>query len=217
MTSLKSNIQNYYVLSSCTKNPRHLVVILHGYGANGNNLMFMAHFWKRTLPDCLFIIPDAPDPMPDVYGFKWFDVGDLSPTYLDTGVEETAPNIKKFVSSLQKAYNIPGTHTALCGFSQGAMLSLATGLLFEGICTGILAYSGGLYLGKHAPKNTNITSCLIHGDRDLVVPKEASEAAYTALTEKSFPAELHILPDLEHQINLQGLQLGEKFLKGLFT
>lgn len=212
----KSNIGNYNLISSCIARPKHLVLILHGYGANGQNLLFMAHFWKQFINNCLFIIPDAPEPMPEVNGFKWFEVGDLTPSYLDKGVEKVAPDIQLFLTKLQSAYNIPPEQTAICGFSQGAMLALATGLLFKNTCKGILAYSGGLYLGQHAPKNAHVSACLIHGERDLVVFKKASEEAYKYLTEHGFSAELHLLPHLEHQINLEGLQHGTRYLKKLF-
>ena len=98
------------------------------------------------------------------------------------------------------------------GFSQGAMLALSSGLLYQKLCAGILAYSGGLYLGKHLPANTPASVCLIHGARDTVVPKDASESAYAYLS-PSFDTSLHILPDLEHAIDLRGLQLGEAFIK----
>ncbi|UNM06319.1 MAG: dienelactone hydrolase family protein [Holosporaceae bacterium] len=212
----KSNIGNYNLISSCVGQPKHLVLILHGYGANSQNLLFMAHFWKQSINNCLFIIPDAPEPMTEVDGFKWFEVGDLTPTYLDKGVEKVAPDIQRFLTKLQNAYSIPPEETAICGFSQGAMLALATGLLFKDTCKGIIAYSGGLYLGQHAPKNMQVSSCLIHGERDLVVPKEASEEAYTYLRKQRFSTELHIFPHLEHQINLAGLQRGEHYLKQLF-
>lgn len=208
-----SSLSDYYLVSS-SPTPKHLVFLLHGYGADAQNILFLAEFWKKELPHTLFVIPNAPHKMPDTQGFMWFEVGDLSPKYLDVGVDRARPLIASFIQNIQDAYGIPPNHTHIMGFSQGAMLALATGLLTQkNICRSIVAYSGGLYTGNCSLRPIKTEVCLIHGAQDLVVPKSASEWAHRTLLQKGISASCHIIPHLEHHINVKGIQIGAQFIK----
>ena len=211
-------IQDFYILSSVRKNPKRLIIVLHGYGANGKNLLFMAQYWKNILKDTLFVVPNAPTPLshsPD--GYEWFNIGDLTPSYLKKGSEEAAPMVRDFIRNIQKSYNIPSQKTTIVGFSQGGMLALTTGLLYENICRGIVSYSGGLFL---SPEQLNAASrdidiCLLHGTHDDVVPFSASQEAHALLSSKKRKVIFHTLPHLAHQINEVGLLEGAKFIQSL--
>lgn len=214
----KGMIQDFYIISSVRKNPKRLIIVLHGYGANGKNLLFMAQYWKNLLKDTLFVVPNAPTPLshtPD--GYQWFNIGDLTPPYLRKGSEEAAPMVRDFIKNIQKSYNIPSEKTTLTGFSQGGMLALTTGLLYQNICKGIVSYSGGLFL---SPEQLNAASpqiniCLVHGTQDDVVPLAASQHAHALLLERKRKVTFHTIPHLTHQINETGLLHGARFIESL--
>jgi phospholipase/carboxylesterase len=211
-------IQDFYILSSVRKAPKYLIIVLHGYGANGKNLLSMTQYWKNILKDTLFVVPNAPIPLPhSPNGYQWFDIGDLSVPYLRKGSHEAAPILRDFIINIQTSYKIPGEKTTLTGFSQGGMLALATGLLYENLCKGILSYSGGLFL---PPEQLSLISpkidiCLVHGTADTVVPCSASKETETYLTKRNNKVIFHPIPNLAHQINETGLLQGAHFIKSL--
>src|SRR3989344_1008246 len=212
-------IQDFYILSSARQAPKSLVVILHGYGADGKNLLFMAHYWKNLLKNTLFILPTAPFPLHHSIneGYQWFDIGDLEPSYLEKGSQEAAPFLRDFITKIQTAYKISGKKTVLAGFSQGSMMALATGLLHENLCQGILSYSGGLFLAAErlSPASAQIDFCLIHGRDDSVVPYTASTETRDFLVGKVHTVTLHSLSNLGHEISETGLQQGAEFISSL--
>jgi phospholipase/carboxylesterase len=206
---------DYYLISSSEK-PKNLVVLLHGYGADAKNLLFLAEFWKKHCPNTVFVAPNAPHPMSDTSGYMWFEVGDLSPRYLDVGIKRIRPQILSFVQKIQAAYSISSNRTIISGFSQGAMLALAIGLLGPPVCAGILSFSGGLYTGGKSFKSINTKVCLVHGTQDLVVSKNMSELAQNRLLKAGISVECHLLDHLAHQINIDGAQIGGSFIRKIF-
>lgn len=212
-------IQDFYILSSARKAPKYLVIILHGYGANGKNLISMAQHWKNSIKDALFIVPDAPLPLPHATdGYQWFEIGDLSPKYLEKGTREAAPIVSAFVKNIQKAYKISWDKTILSGFSQGGMMALTTGLLQDQLCKGIISYSGGLFLSPDTTFSSTPSSpdvCLIHGTHDSVVPYESSKKTQFYLQEKKIKVAFHSLLNVDHQINEVGLKKGAEFIKSV--
>jgi phospholipase/carboxylesterase len=209
-------IQDFYILSSSRKAPKYLVIILHGYGANGKNLISMAHYWKNIIKDALFIVPDAPLPLAHTAnGYQWFNIGDLSPAYLEKGSREAAPMVSTFVKNMQKAYNISWDKTILTGFSQGGMMALTAGLLHPHLCKGIISYSGGLFLSPDATIASTPDVCLIHGTKDSMVPHESSEKTQLYLQEKQIKVIFHSLLNIEHQITEGGLMKGAEFIKSV--
>lgn len=211
-------IQDFYILSFARKTPKHLVIVLHGYGANSKDLISMAQYWKNILKDTLFVVPNAPTPVPhSVDGYQWFDIGDLSLPYLRQGSQDAASILRDFVINIQTAYKIPREKTTLSGFSQGGMLALATGLLYEPLCKGILSYSGGLFLSSEhlSSASSHVEVCLIHGTDDSVVPHAASKETYEYLLQRNNNVTFHSIPHLAHQINEAGLLQGAHFLQSM--
>src|ERR1700753_1927325 len=107
----------------------HLVVLAHGYGADGNDLIGLAPMWQRLLPTVAFVAPNAPErcagsPM----GYQWFPISRLDPQEMQKGVETAAPIFEAFLESELARLNLPPERLALVGFSQGTMMSLHVGL-----------------------------------------------------------------------------------------
>lgn len=195
-----------------------LVLLLHGYGADGNDLIDLAPHWAQAVPDALFIAPHAPqDCDGGPYGRQWFSLEDRSPAALLAGIQSARPQLDALIEAECVAADLPPGAVALMGFSQGAMMALYTGLRRAVPPAGILAYSGRL-IGEEslaAEIRARPPVLLVHGEADEVVPAKASRAAERALRAAGVPVESLYTPRLAHGIDEAGLSAGALFLQRL--
>lgn len=192
---------------------KHVVVFLHGYGANGQDLLGLGHSWAPILPNTLFISPDAPFPCEaGGGGFQWFSLADYTPETMEKGAATAYPILKNFMNEIRKEYRVD--KISLVGFSQGTMMSLYYGLRHGEDINGILGYSGALMGAtlKVLDAQKGLPVQLVHGDMDEVVPMQATEMAYNQLKELGCAVEKMIVPNLGHGIDGSGLQKGGEFL-----
>src|SRR5215472_8725124 len=123
----------------------HLVVLCHGYGADGNDLIGLAPHWQRTLPTVAFVAPNAPQPCAGApSGYQWFPISRLDPTEMLRGVESAAEILNGFLDSELARLSLPADRLTLVGFSQGTMMSLHVGLSLPAKPLAIVGYSGML-------------------------------------------------------------------------
>jgi phospholipase/carboxylesterase len=200
--------------------PKQLVILLHGYGADGNDLIGLGRSWAPLLPDAAFISPNAPHPCGmSPLGREWFPLSFRDAEEYAHGVAEATPILNAFVDRQLEAAGLSPASLALVGFSQGTMMSLAVGLSRPNPPAAILGYSGALAtmefsptLGQNAPE-----IMLIHGDMDNVIPVEALAMAKQQLSALGIPVKSHIARGLGHGIDQEGLMLGGGFLKHVFA
>jgi phospholipase/carboxylesterase len=195
--------------------PNKLVLLLHGLGADGNDLIGLAPHIARVLPDAAFVSPHAPFPCDMApYGYQWFSLQDRDPHAILSGVQAAWPILDAFIDQQLARFGLGEPDLALLGFSQGTMMSLYTAPRRTNAVAGVLGYSGALVGAERlaAEAKSRPPVLLVHGDADPVVPVQASQAAKVALAAAGFPVELHIRPGLQHSIDEQGLMLGMRFL-----
>ena len=198
--------------------PKQAVVLLHGYGSDGNDLIGLAPHWQASLPDAVFISPNAPEPCRQfAFGFQWFDVsfdGDRLARRQE-GVVAARPVLLEFLEDLWSQSSIAPEDTILAGFSQGAMMALHTGLSLERPLMGIIAFSGAFLppdgFGTHPLARSPV--CLVHGDMDEVVDPEHSADADTALRPAGYDVSYHISPGTGHGIAPDGLAFATTFIE----
>jgi phospholipase/carboxylesterase len=153
--------------------PRQLVVICHGVGADGHDLIDLAPTWARALPDAVFIAPDAPYPCDmGPTGRQWFSLADRTPARIEAGLRQLQPIFDHFVDAELARLSLPASAYALMGFSQGAMTVLFMGLRRAVAPRAIMAFSGALAAPETlAAELTNRAPVLlVHGEADEVVP-----------------------------------------------
>jgi phospholipase/carboxylesterase len=198
--------------------PRQLVVFLHGYGADGNDLIGLGREWARALPHAAFVSPNAPEPCGMApMGRQWFDLslGDMS--IIAEGVARAAPPLDAFLDAELTRHNLPPEALALVGFSQGTMMALAVGLARNPSPAAIVGYSGALATVETLPPpGSGPAILLVHGDMDEVIPVDAMYMAREMLGQAGLPVEWHVSQGIGHGIDGQGLQLGGAFLKQAF-
>src|SRR4029079_5553983 len=154
-----------------SRTARQLVVFLHGYGADGNDLIDIGRAWQDILPDAAFVSPHAPEPCAQApVGRQWFGLTFRDPDERWRGVTAAGPLLDRFLDAELKRRNLPPGALALVGFSQGTMMSLHVGLWRAVSPAAIVGYSGMFVLPKDGPPETvagEITSrppvLLVHG------------------------------------------------------
>ena len=108
---------------------KRLVVFLHGYGADGNDLIDIGRAWQEMLPDTAFVSPHAPEPCGQApVGKQWFALTFRDPDERWVGVNKAAPALDAFLDNELERWKLPPTALALVGFSQGTMMALHVGL-----------------------------------------------------------------------------------------
>ncbi len=196
--------------------PRHLVILLHGLGADGNDLIGLAQYWGRLVPDSEFVSPNAPFPCDMApYGHQWFSVQDRSPSSILAGVRAAAPMLDAFIDEALRERGLTEEDAVLVGFSQGTMMSLYVGLRRDKPLAGIIGYSGRLIAPELLADELRSRPpvLLVHGTADPVVPFASLAAAEAGLKAAQVPVETLICRGAEHTIDPQGLERGGRFLR----
>lgn len=195
--------------------PQSMVILLHGYGSNGADLMGLVPYWRASLPDTVFMAPNAPEPCPGAPGgYQWWALTDLGRESRAAGVRQAATLVHAFIDMHRTAYDLPNSKVALVGFSQGTMMALHVGPRRPEALAGIVGYSGMLTDAEalETEVKTKPPLLLIHGDADQVVPFAAMGEAQVASKRLGFEVDTYVAPGLGHSIDEAGLRLGGEFL-----
>jgi phospholipase/carboxylesterase len=196
--------------------PKALVVLLHGVGADGQDLIGMAPHWARYLPEAEFLAPDGPEPCDMApYGRQWFSLQDRTPSVMEAGLQATLPILNGFLDQALAERGLTDADLALVGFSQGTMTSLYTALRRPRPCAAVVGFSGAL-LGAPTLARDIVSRppvLLVHGEVDPVVPFPALAAAAQALRGAGMEVETLARPDLGHGIDPEGLVAGLDMLR----
>ena len=193
---------------------RQLVVICHGVGANGQDLIDLAPHWGASLPHAGFTAPDAPEPYDGGgFGRQWWAIGDRNPARMTAGAEAARPVLDTFIDAELARLRLPADAYAMAGFSQGAMMVLYAGLRRRVPPRAILAYSGALIAPETLAQRSNSAPVLlVHGEADDVVPPFRSRDAESALRAAGIPVDALFIPGLGHSIDGTGVAKGGALL-----
>ena len=200
--------------------PRRLVILLHGLGADGNDLIGLAPYWARLLPEAEFLSPNAPFPCDMApYGYQWYSSQDRSPEAVLGGVRAAAPILDAFIDEALEERGLDSGELALVGFSQGTMMSLFVGLRRAAPVAGIVGFSGRLLAPEllASELRSRPPILLVHGTEDPLVPYSSLAAAETALKAAGVPVETVTSVGIGHSIDDQGLRRGGQFLKNVLS
>lgn len=198
--------------------PRQLVVLLHGVGANGEDLIGLAPLLARHLPDAAFHAPDAPDAYDMApFGRQWFSLQDRRPSVLAAGIRTTAPQLDRYLDELLTRHGLEDRQLVLLGFSQGTMMALHVALRRERPVAGVLGFSGALLGGETLAQEARARPpvMLVHGDADEVVPPAAMQHAVAGLQAAGVAVRSLMRPGLPHSIDPEGLDAGARWLASL--
>jgi phospholipase/carboxylesterase len=209
-----------------------LVVFLHGYGADGNDLIELGRQWRALLPEAAFVSPNAPERAPGApMGRQWFALSaNRSPDDASSGEERWNGAVKAreaidaFLDAELQRLGLDDSKLALVGFSQGCMMALHVGLRRPRAPAAILGFSGLLVGPERLAEATARDArgvpppiLLVHGDQDQLIPFDAMFMAAEALAGASIPTQWHLSLGIGHGIDNEGLRQGGLFLAKAFA
>jgi phospholipase/carboxylesterase len=192
-----------------------LVILLHGYWSNGEDLIGLVPYWRDALPGTAFVAPNAPEVCPGAPGgYQWWAITSLDRSARAAGAARAAPVLDAFIDAELARHDLTEASLALVGFSQGTMMALTVGPRRRRALAGIVGYSGMLAdpAGLAGEGLTRPPVLLVHGDADPMIPLAAFHEARDTLTANGFAVEAHVSRGLGHSIDPDGLRLGRVFL-----
>jgi len=203
---------------------KRLVVFLHGYGADGNDLIDIGRAWQGLLPDTAFVSPHAPEPCGQApTGRQWFPLFTRAANERWDGVRKAAPVLERFLDSELMRRKLSPSALALVGFSQGTMMALYVGLRRATAPAAIVGYSGIFVLPEGAKPDAVVGEIksrppvlLVHGDSDDLIPVQALFQGAQALAALEVPVEWHLSEGVGHGIDQEGLRHGGAVLARRF-
>ena len=193
-----------------------LVVVLHGIGADGNDLIPLADQFAAALPDTAFHAPDAPSPFSEApFGRQWYARNPWEARA--DGVRKVEPVVNAFIDELLDSYKLDPSRCVLLGFSQGSIVSIHAAPRRPAAHGGVVALSGAMLTGDtlEAELASKPPFVRVHGVDDAVLPSAETEAAAAKLTAAGVPADVHLLPGLGHGIDHRGIAIATEFMRGV--
>ena len=193
------------------KEIKNIIVLLHGFGGDGNDIAQVTLNWKRFLPNTLFVCPNAPEKcLISPSGYQWFDLSKDNDEFILNESKKNEIILKKFLNEVKEKFSVPNSKICLSGFSQGCMMSINVGLSSDEKYSGILGFSGKIISKKDLSKRIihKPETLLIHGENDDIVPCVKSLEAKDFLERNKVSVQLEIIKNCGHHIPIEASSIG---------
>lgn len=215
---MSGDIHNIGRIGAAPGQAKALVIFLHGYGANGADLLDIGAYWAADLPRAAFVAPDAPEPCrAGGPGFQWFPIPWMdgsAPEAAEASRQASGAALRALIAREAAAYGLPLSAVALFGFSQGAMMALEVAPRLSAPLGGVIAASGRLWAAEGLAATPHRPPVLLlHGQADPVVPFTHMGEAEAALKAAGFAVTARAFPGLGHGIAPEGLAAAQSFLR----
>ena len=198
------------------KNIKSAIVLIHGYGGDGNDISLLSINWKRFLPNTVFLCPDGHEPCPiNSSGFQWFDLTKDDPEYILQQSIKAENKLNLFIDEIKNAFNLTNSQICLSGFSQGCMLSINLGLTANEKFNCVVGFSGKIINESNLSKriNSKTKTFLIHGDSDAVVSSNYLLEAKDFLMRHKVDVETKMIQNCDHHIPIEASSLALNYIK----
>ncbi len=211
---------NAKIIKPEDKNINNAVILLHGYGGDGNDIAPVTINWKRFLPNTIFICPDGPETCSiNPTGYQWFDLNSEDEEYITKKASEAEKILKEFIVEIKNEFNLLNSNICLSGFSQGCMMSINVGLSDKEKFAGIIGFSGKI-INRNELGNRILSkpsTLLIHGDQDEIVPPVNLLETKDFFERNKIDITTKMLKGCGHNIPVEASSLGLTFLKKIFN
>ena len=197
------------------KEIKNAVILLHGYGGDGNDISMLSLNWKRHLPNTIFICPNGHETCEiNPSGYQWFDLTKDDPNYILKETKKAEEILKKFINEVKEEYNLINNNICLSGFSQGCMMSLNVGLTSEDKFSSIVGFSGKIINQSDLKQRIkNLTDVfLIHGELDDIVSPTFLLEAKDFLIREKINVETHMVKNCGHHIPIEASSLALNYI-----
>lgn len=199
--------------------PKKLILLLHGFGSSGTDMISLAPQWQDALPDTLFLAPHAPQRCGMMgAGYQWWGLTGFAPSALAAGAASAAPAIDAFIDRKLAQYDLSEADLAIVGFSQGTIMALHVALRRRRAVAAVVGYSGMLAgtLGLNPEELPKPPVLLVHGTADPVVPIAALHMSESELKRLGIDVTTHVSYGVAHTVDPVGLRLGRDFVAEAF-
>jgi len=197
------------------KEIKNAIILLHGYGGDGNDISMLSLNWKRHLPNTIFICPNGHETCEiNPSGYQWFDLTKDDPNYILKETKKAEEILKKFINEVKEEYNLINNNICLSGFSQGCMMSLNVGLTSEDKFSSIVGFSGKIINQSDLKQRIkNLTDVfLIHGELDDIVSPTFLLEAKDFLIREKINVESHVVKNCGHHIPIEASSLALNYI-----
>ena len=211
---------NAKIIKPEDKNINNAVILLHGYGGDGNDIAPVTINWKRFLPNTIFICPDGPETCSiNPTGYQWFDLNSEDEEYITKKALEAEKILKKFIAEIKNEFDLLNSNICLSGFSQGCMMSINVGLSEKEKFAGILGFSGKVINKVDLDSRifSKPSTLLIHGDQDEIVPPVNLLEAKDFFERNKIDIITKMIKGCGHNIPIEASSTGLIFLKKIFN
>ena len=211
---------NAKIIKPEDKNINNAVILLHGYGGDGNDIAPVTINWKRFLPNTIFICPDGPETCSiNPAGYQWFDLNSEDEEYITKKALEAEKILKKFIAEIKNEFDLLNSNICLSGFSQGCMMSINVGLSEKEKFAGILGFSGKVINKFDLDSRifSKPSTLLIHGDQDEIVPPVNLLEAKDFFERNKIDIITKMIKGCGHNIPVEASSTGLIFLKKIFN
>ena len=202
------------------KEIKNAIILLHGYGGDGQDISMLSLNWKRHLPNTLFICPNGHERCTiNPSGFQWFDLTNDDPKYILEQSIKAEIILNKFVDEVKNEFGLENNKICLSGFSQGCMMSINLGLISEKEFNCVVGFSGKIInqenLKNRQKSSTNIL--LIHGDTDQVVSPNFMLEAKDFFIRNNVQIETHLIKNCDHHIPIEASSIALNYIRKKFN
>ena len=207
------------IIKSGDKN-KNAIIFLHGYGANSNDLIGIANVWIDSLPNTIFLSPNAPFECGFAENaYQWFELTSISPQSIGEGLEKAGPFLDEYIDHVSKTYKVNEKNIFFVGFSQGTMMGLYHLCKRKNQCAGLLGYSGLLFENENFKSEikSRFPIKLYHGKKDELINYQNSVEASKKLKDMGFKIDFNLSEELGHGIDDEGIKMGLDFIKKTFN
>lgn len=213
---MKFCLQTKIIESLSGNKPKNAIILLHGYGGDGNDISVLANYWKRFLPNTIFFCPNGPEKCSvNPSGYQWFDLSKDDNNYIIKEALKAEYKINQFLNEIKNEYSLDLKNISLSGFSQGCMIGLNVALKLEEKINCLVGFSGRIInksnLIDKIKSRPNIF--LLHGDKDVVVPVTNLLESKEFFLRANYKIKTKILKNCEHFIPTEASSLALEFLK----
>ena len=211
---------NAKIIKPEDKNINNAVILLHGYGGDGNDIAPVTINWKRFLPNTIFICPDGPETCSiNPTGYQWFDLNSEDEEYITKKALEAEKILKKFIAEIKNEFDLLNSNICLSGFSQGCMMSLNVGLTSEEKFSCIVGFSGKIIDQSNLKSRikNNTQTLLIHGDADQIVSSTHLLEAKDFLIRNNVNVDTLLIKNCDHHIPIEASSTALNFILKKFN
>ena len=196
------------------------IILLHGYGGDGNDISMLSLNWKRHLPNTIFICPDGHETCPvNPSGYQWFDLTKDDPKYILEQSIKAEKKLFQFIEEVKSEFHLENKNIFLVGFSQGCMMSINLGLTSNQEFNCIIGFSGKIIDQNdlRCRKKVSTDILLIHGDSDQVVSPNFMLEAKDFFIRNKISIETHLIKDCDHHIPIEASSIALNYLLKRFN